>query len=227
MEQAVRVVMIHDCPFLFEGVRAILAGEPSVRKVGEARNAPDVLVLCSAPPPEVVIVDLGSSESEALRMLEQVKELCADAHIVVLIEPCGSQRMRAAVTAGAQGLVSRNAGGDQLRAAMRALLRGQCYVDPELAGVLMTTVAMICEEALPHTDTGYGALTVREREVFRLLANGMTNKSIAYELGISHKTVQTHHLRIMRKLDLHDTVDLIRYAATTGLIEMEEWVAIR
>lgn len=226
MKRGVRVVMIHDCPFLFEGVRAILAAETSIRIVSEARNATDVLVLCSASPVDVVIVDMGSGESEALRMLEQVKDLCADAHIVVLTSARAPQRVRATVTSGAQGLVSRNAAGDQLLAAMRAVLQGQCYVDPELAGVLMTTVAMFSDKEFPNADAGYGLLTAREREVFRLLATGMNKKSIAYELGISHKTVETHHLRIMRKLDLQDTLDLIRYAAGIGLIEMEQWAAV-
>lgn len=226
MERAGRAVMIHDCPFLFEGVRSILAGVTGMRIVGEARNATDVLVLCSESPPDIVIVDIGAGESEALRMLEQVKELCAEVHIVVLTSARAPQRMRAAITAGVQGLVSRNSGGEQLLTAMRAVLRGRCYVDPELAGVLMTTVAMIAEEELPSADAGYGLLTAREREVFGFLATGLNKKSIAYELGISHKTVETHYLHIARKLDLHDAVELIRYAVAIGVIEMEEWAAV-
>ena len=226
MKPAIRVAMIHDCPFLFEGVRAILAAERSIGTVAEARNATDVLVLCCESPPDVLIVDLGGSEPEGLRMLEQIKGLCEDAHIVVLTAGCGPERMRAAVSAGAQGLVSRNARVDQLPAAIAAVLQGQCYVDPELAGVLVTTVAMIPEEAFRDADDGYDALTDREREVFRLLATGMNKKSIAYELGISPKTVETHHLRIMRKLDLHDTLELIRYAAGIGLIKPEQWAAL-
>ncbi len=218
--------MVHDCPLLFEGVRVILAGEPGVRIVGEARSATDVLVLCSETAPDVVIADLGSSETEALRVLKQIKELCADARIVVLAPVSGPQRIRAAAATGAEGFVSRNAPGDHLVAALRAVLRGQCYVDPELAGALISSVATLSGEVFPCTDSGYASLTAREREVLRLLATGMNNKSIACELRISYKTVQTHHLRIMRKLELHDTVDLIRYAAAIGLIEVEQWVAV-
>ncbi len=226
MKRAVRVVVIHDCPFLFEGVRAILAAETSIETVTEARSATDVLVLCSESVPDVLIVDLGSGETEALQMLEQIKGLCVTAQIVVITSACGPKRVRAAVSAGAQGLVSRNARGDRLLAAIAAVMQSRCYVDPELAGVLVTTVGMIPEEAFRNADDGYGALTDREREVFRLLATGMNKKSIAYELGISPKTVETHHLRIMRKLDLHDTLQLIRYAAGIGLIKPEQWATL-
>ncbi len=224
MQRTARVVIIHDYPFLFEGVRAILAVVPGIEVVGEARNATDVLVLCSEHPPDVVIVDLGPNDTEALQMLTQVANLCADVRIVVVTSVCGPNRVRAAVGAGAKGLLSRTASQEQLVDALWAVLQDHCYVDPELAGVLVTTVAMIPDDTLQNGDAGYGTLSTREREVFRLLADGMNNKSIAYQLGISHKTVETHHLRIMRKLGLGDTLDVVRYAARIGLIEIQDWV---
>ncbi|TVR85219.1 MAG: DNA-binding response regulator [Spirochaetaceae bacterium] len=225
MQATARVVVIHDCPLLFEGVRAIFASEPGFEVVGEARNATDVLLLCSENPPDVVIVELGTDDAEARRMLIQVRELCADIRTVVLTSVRSPNRVRAAVTAGAQALVSRNAANEQVIAAVRSVIRNQCYVDPELAGVLVATIAMTPEDTLQTGDARYRSLTIREREVFRLLADGMNNKSIAYYLGISHKTVETHHLRIMRKLGLADTVELIRYAAQIGLIEVHDWAS--
>ena len=224
MQRTARVVMIHDYPFLFEGVRAILSGQPGVEVVAEARTATDVLVLCSEHPPDVVIVDLGPNDADALQMLKQVRDLCADVRVMIITSVCGPSRMRAAVGSGAKALLSRTATQDHLVNALWAVLQDQCYVDPELAGVLVTTVAMIPGDTVQSSDVGYGTLTAREREVFRLLANGMNNKSIAFQLGISHKTVETHHLRIMRKLGLSDSLDVIRYAARIGLIEVQEWV---
>ena len=224
MQRTARVVMIHDYPFLFEGIRAILAGQPGIEVVGQARNATDVLLLCSEHPPDVVIVDLGPNDSQALQMLTQVRDLCAEVRIMIVTSVCGPNRVRGAVGAGAKGLLSRTATPEQLVEAVWAVLQDQCYVDPELAGVLMTTVAMIPDGTLQNSDAGYGSLTAREREVFRMLANGMNNKSIAYQLGISHKTVETHHLRIMRKLELSDSLEVIRYAARIGLIEVQDWV---
>lgn len=82
-------------------------------------------------------------------------------------------------------------------------------------------VSAMPEESLLHPDEGYQTLTEREREVFHMLAEGLSNKEIAFELGISRKTVETHHLRISRKLGTYESVDLLRYAARLGILDLQ------
>ncbi len=219
-----RVLVVHDYPLIYEGIRSVLGPEPGIEVVGEARNAADALGVCSENPPDVIVVDLCLESAEVIMGLKQVRALGTNVKTVALTMPCGTQTIRKAIAYGVQGVLCKNAHNSRLIAAIRTVFSNQFYVDPELTELFAKTLAMMVpDDGLRAEHPTYEALSARERQVFAMLANGMSNKMIAFELGISRKTVETHHLRITRKLGLRDSVELFRYAARIGVIDIEEW----
>ncbi len=225
VKPATRVLIVCIHPLVCEGVKAVLAREDGLDLAVESCSLGQVHDGCSDRPPDLIVVDLSAGCREATGILTEVRHRCGDVRIVALTDPGGTRSLRHAVATGAHGLVSNTASPEHLLMAIRTVLAGGYYVDPHCAAELVSTVRTIPDHAFRQPDAGYESLSAREREIFAMLADGMNNKAIAYRLGLSPKTVEAHYLHIRRKLGFRDGVDLIRYAARIGVIDLEDWTA--
>ncbi|MHB2017581.1 MAG: response regulator [Candidatus Xenobia bacterium] len=208
-----RVLVVDDHDVLRHGIRAVLALEENVSIVGEARSGEQALRMAVELRPDVVVLDLllpGMNGLEACRRMM----VGADCRIIILTHLYSHDTITRAFEAGCRGFVSKTTASEDLRAALRAVMRGQTYVASSLAGGLL--------ERPPNVGPGphVPRLTPRETQVLNLIAQGETNQGIANALVVSVKTVQTHRTNIVQKLDLHSRADLVRYAVQHGLADL-------
>jgi DNA-binding NarL/FixJ family response regulator len=128
-----------------------------------------------------------------------------------------------AFQAGATGFVIKESAAEGLLKGIETVLKGDYFLDSAVSAQVVETLKKLPGKAMKINDAHYGTLTAREQEVLRQLAEGLSSKEIAKKLFISPKTVENHRANIMNKLDLHSTIELVRYAAKLGLIDVELW----
>ncbi|QGP91987.1 Oxygen regulatory protein NreC [Neomoorella glycerini] len=218
---AIRVVLVDDHVVVREGLRALLAGEKDIEVVGETGSVAELLDLVEEARPEVLVMDLqlgnGQNGVEATRTLLQ---RWPDLKVVILSMYDDRELVFRALEAGAMGYVLKRAGVEDLIRAIRLVVRGEAFLDPQIARRVIDGL----QQGLPANRVDGDErveLTDREIEVLRLAAEGLTNAEIARRLFISVKTVQAHRASLMQKLGLHDRVDLVKYAIKKGILKLD------
>jgi two-component system response regulator NreC len=211
---SIRVVICDDHSLFREGLKSILRGDPAIEVVGEAsdgRQAVDVVLRLH---PDVVLMDISMPAMVGYEAIRRITSRDKHARILVLTMYEEEEMIRLCLTAGASGYILKDAPSAQLTEAIHVLRGGGRYLSPQAANKV---VDQYLEGGLP-TETRYDTLSGREREILKLLADGLSVKEIASELNLSLKTVDAHKYNLMRKLDLHSRTDLIKYALRRKLI---------
>jgi two-component system, NarL family, response regulator NreC len=204
----IRVVLIDDHKLLRAGLRSRLEKETDVSVVGEADNADTGVVLAKRLQPDVILLDLLMPRKSGYDALPELAEVAPEAKVLVISSQAAPSSVRQALSAGAAGYLPKRASDGELVTAIRSVVRGSGYVDPDLGAQLVVSNGTPALE--PLSD--------RERDVLHLLALGYTNQEIGKKLFISVRTVDTHRAHIMRKLRLETRAELVLFALANGLI---------
>ncbi|HZG67246.1 MAG TPA: response regulator transcription factor [Herpetosiphonaceae bacterium] len=210
----VRILLADDHAMLRDGVRMVLEAHPGFEVVGTADNGAEAVALAHSLQPDIAVLDVAMPELNGLDATREIRACCPETEIVILSMHEGEDYLREALRAGAAGYVLKRAAAKELVGAIQAVQRGESYLDPALTRTLISDYV----RKVDRTDLPADALTERELEVLKLVAEGFTNRQIAARLDISIKTVQSHRANLMDKLDLHDRTELVRYAIRRGLI---------
>jgi DNA-binding NarL/FixJ family response regulator len=210
----IRVVLADDHTLVRAGIRALLEKLPDVHVVAEASDGREAVHLVTTTQPDVVLMDIampGLNGLEATRRL--VKEFPA-IRVLILSMHKNEEYVWQALRAGAVGYLLKDADLAELALAITAVTRGETYLSPPISKhVIREYVQRVGGE-----ETGLEQLTPRQREILQLIAEGHTTKMIAQRLGLSVKTVETHRVQMMERLDIHDIAGLVRYAIRMGLV---------
>lgn len=216
MRRPLRILLADDHAILRDGIRALLTDEPDLQVVGEAENGRQALDQARALRPDIVILDIGMPLLNGLEATTQIRRDVPDARVLVLTMHQNEEYLAQVLAAGASGYVLKDVAGRELVSAIRQVAQGEPFFSPSLAKTLTAMYLRSLEAERTHDP--YEDLTVREREVLQLVAEGFTNRQIAEMLSLSIKTVKTHRLHLMQKLDLHDRTELVKYAFQKGII---------
>ncbi len=195
-----------------EGLKAVLQQE-GFEVVGEASDGRAAVTACEALHPEVAVLDIGMPLLNGIDAARDVLRRCENTKVVLLTMYDQECYVLAALRAGISGYVLKNTAASNLVQAIDAVFNGEVYMSP---GVSRTVV----QAYLSNAHTPPDPLSLREREVLQLIAEGQNMKEIGAALGISERTAETHRARIMAKLDIHDVAGLVRYAIQHHLIEI-------
>jgi DNA-binding NarL/FixJ family response regulator len=206
--QRATVLLADDHAIVAEGLASLLQGEFAL--VGTVTNGSELVEAARRLRPDLIVTDLAMPGLSGLDALRQLKAEGIAARVVVLTMHANAHVAAEVLRAGASGFVVKHAAGQELIAALHAVLQGRRYVNPDLAEDVLAALA---EPSPPAT----GTLTPRQRDVVRLLAEGRTMKEVAATLGVSPRTVETHKYQSMEALRLKTTAELIRYALEHGL----------
>ena len=214
MTTRVRVLVADDHTIVRQGLVKLLVESGECEVVAEAADGMEAVEKAHATHPEVAILDLSMPRLPGLEAVRRIHEALQQTRILVLTGHEEEEYVLPIVRAGASGYLVKDSAVSELLAAVRALHAGQGYFGPQAARVLAE------QYRHPERASGdpYGGLSPREREVFHLVVDGKTTKEIARTLGISVKTADNHRYRLMDKLGVHNTAELVRYAARHGLI---------
>jgi two-component system response regulator NreC len=205
-----RVLLADDHPVVREGLRALLECH-GLSVVAEAENGREAVELARTTQPDVAVLDIGMPELNGLDALRAIRRESPHLRAVLLTIHDDDAYVMEGRRLGALGFVLKSEAGSELLNAVQAVAAGRTYLSPRLSSDVVEALAAGIEPVTNH-------LTDREREVLQLISEGQTTKEVANTLGISVKTAGTHRTNIMRKLGVHETAGLVRYAIRQGLI---------
>ena len=217
------VLIVDDHPFFRKGLKSLLTKQSSYEVVGEAGNGEEGLRKAKEMRPDLVIMDIALPDVSGIEVTRKIRELLSETRVVVLSMHLKIDYITKAFRAGATGYVTKEAATERLLECLESVSEGEYFMDPSLSHAVVENLMKFPEDEVRVDDEGYDALTRREKEVMCLLAEGFSTKEIAEKLFISRKTVENHRSNIFSKLDLHSTLELIRYAAKFGLIDVTYW----
>lgn len=217
-----RVVLVDDHKVVRAGLRMLLEGQPDMEVVGEAETAAIVPELVAARRPDVLVLDLTLPGGGSLHLIETLARSETAPRVLVLTMHNEPAYVRAALAAGAGGFVVKTVGEQQLLAALRAVRRGQVFIDLDDEARTASIFASLVQRPGRGAAARGARLSARELQVIRLLGQGFTNQAVAVKLDLSPKTVATYRSRIGEKLGLQTTADFVKYAADTGLLASSE-----
>jgi len=197
-----------------QGLRALLSGQPDISVVGEASDGPEATQMVELLRPDVLVVDMMMGGMNGIEVTRNVRKLSPKTCVVVLSMHADEGYVLEALRAGARAYVLKDSIADDLLHAMREAILGRRYLSHPLSEQVIEGYLQKEEGAAlkPHER-----LTVREREVLHMLAQGLNNEEIAVRLSVSRRTVEVHRAHVMHKLGVHNQVQLLRYAIQAGI----------
>jgi DNA-binding NarL/FixJ family response regulator len=210
-----RVLIADDHTMVRESLVSVLQAEPDIQVVAQAADGIEALEKAILTRPDVVVADLSMPRLNGIEVVRRLREALPGTRVLVLTMHQEDEYVLQAVRAGASGYLVKDSAAAELLSALRSLHAGRGYFGPQAA----KTLADQLQHPERTQDDPYGRLTPREREVFHLIAEGMTTKEIARRLDISVKTAENHRGRVLEKLDVRNTAELVRYASRKGLLD--------
>ncbi len=207
----IRIVLADDHVLVRQSLRSLLERE-QFQVVAEASDGQEAVRLSESLHPDIAVIDISMPILNGIEAVRELGRSCPKTKAILLTQHEEDQYIREALAAGVKGYVLKNQAASDLVHAIQQVSRGQFYLSP---GVSRAVV----EAYRTKTDSPADPLTGRERQVLQLIAEGKSTKDAASLLGISVKTAESHRMRLMQKLDIHETASLVRYAVRRGLIE--------
>jgi two-component system response regulator NreC len=208
----IKILLADDHALVRHGFRMILSAQPDMEIVGEAGNGREAVELAQKLKPDVVVMDVAMPELNGIEATRRIIELAPRARVLALSMHKDAVYVREILRAGARGYLLKDSADADLIAAVRAVAKGEGYLSPGVSDAVLSDYRR-------HVTDPLDLLTSREREVLQLIAEGKTNKEIATSLSLSVYTVEAHRGRLMEKLNLHSTGELVRFAVRSGLID--------
>jgi two-component system, NarL family, response regulator NreC len=212
----VRILLADDHTVMRAGLRALLERQPSLEVVGEAEDGRQTVDLASSLVPDVAVVDIGMPNLNGMEATRQMVAKEPAISVVILSMHSDESYVMRALKAGARAYLLKDSAVSDLVRAIEAVTQGKSFFSPKISRILVDDYVRELEKR-GATDS-YELLTTREREILQLLAEGRTNKEVAAKLNISPYTAETHRRRILQKLNLHSSAELVLYAVRKGII---------
>jgi two-component system, NarL family, response regulator NreC len=211
-----RIVIAEDHTILREGLKALLSSSPEIQVVGEAEDGREALRLALELKPDMLLMDLSMPRMSGMEAIREIRKQVPEIRILVLTVHKSEEYVLAALQAGADGYILKDATHAELLMAIETVLSGKHYLTPEVSGKVIE--GYLEGKKGGRMDSSWDSLTLREKEILKLIAEGYKNKQIAEFLCISLKTVEKHRDNLIKKLDLHNVAALTTYAMERGLV---------
>ena len=208
----IRILLADDHALVRQGFRMILSAQQDMEIIGEAGNGREAVELADKLHPDVVVMDVTMPELNGIEATRRLVSSSPHTRVLALSMHKDSVYVREILRAGARGYLLKDSVDADLLAAVRAVAKGEGYLSPGVSDAVLTDYRR-------HVTDPLDLLTSREREVLQMIAEGKTNKEIATSLNLSVYTIEAHRGRIMEKLNLHSTSELVRFALRSGLID--------
>jgi len=211
-----RILLADDHTLMRQGLRHILESRNDFEVVAEASSGIEAVEAARLHHPDVAIVDVAMKELNGIETTAQILKHSPHTAVLILSMYSDERYVLRSVKAGARGYVLKNSAGDELVHAILSVQKGMAFFSPAVARIFQNGFARLKDAR--ETSDRYDLLTDRERQVYQLLAEGNSNKDIANRLGLSLHTVETHRWRLMEKMDLHSTAELVLSAVRRGMV---------
>jgi DNA-binding NarL/FixJ family response regulator len=223
MTQKKRIIIIDDHPLFREGLKSIIVLDDKYDVVGEAGTGRQGLQKARKLKPDMALVDVSLPDQSGIELIREILK-CSPQTLVMMVSMHSKiDYIVKSFQNGAMGYIVKESAADMLLKGMEQVLIGNYFMDTSVSHQVVKKLVGMPPKDTVATNTGYDALTPREQEVVILITEGLSIKQAADRLFISPKTVENHRANIMRKLGLQSTIELVRYAAKIGLIDIDLW----
>jgi DNA-binding NarL/FixJ family response regulator len=218
-----RIVLADDHTLVRAGLRSLLEDLPDVQVVAECSDGREAVAAVAEHKPDIAVLDIGMPGLNGIDAAAQIVKDHPETRVVLMSMYSNERYVAQALTVGVAGYVLKNAAVEELPLLLKSVMRGETYLSP----VISKQMVDVLRSRLAGGGAGSGdapvvdPLTPRQREILQLLAEGQNTKEIAFTLGLSAKTVETHRAQIMDRLEIHDVPGLVRYAIRIGLVRNE------
>ena len=209
------VVLAEDHGTVREGIKLLVNAQSDMKVVGEASDGAAAILKVREHRPDVLVMDISMPEMNGLKATKKLKAEFPDIKILTLTRHADDSFLEQLISAGASGYVLKQSAPAELITAIRTVGSGRSYLDPSLAGKVMSGFAA----RTLRGDEQAGSISGRELQILRFIALGYANKEIASRLNLSVKTVEAHKANAMRKLNMRGRIDIVRYAVLAGWLE--------
>jgi len=214
-KKQIRLLVVDDHPVVRKGIMACLTGQPNLQIIGEAANGTEALNKARELRPDIILMDIDLPEKSGLVVTETIRKELPAIKVLILSMHTNTDYVLRIVQSGACGYVLKGGATDDLIRAIETINAGESFFSPEVARTALNQFVR------GHSGGGsLSALTAREREVLIHIADGLSNKEIASQLGVGVRTVETHRERIMKKLNIHSVAGLTKFAISQGLVSL-------
>jgi DNA-binding NarL/FixJ family response regulator len=213
---SIRILLADDHTLMRQGLRHILESHDDFEVVAEASSGIEAVEAARLHHPDVAIVDVAMKELNGIEATAQILKHSPHTAVLILSMYSDERYVLRSVKAGARGYVLKNSAGDELVQAILTVQKGTAFFSPAVARIFQNGFARLKDAR--ETSDRYDLLTDRERQIYQLLAEGNSNKDIANRLALSLHTVETHRWRLMEKMDLHSTAELVLSAVRRGMV---------
>jgi DNA-binding NarL/FixJ family response regulator len=213
----IRVLLVDDHTLVRAGIRSLLEKIPEVEVVGEASNGREALEFVRLQLPNLVLMDIAMRDLGGLEALPRIRKSFPTVKVVILSAHANEEYVIRALRSGAAGYMLKDAATVELELVIKSVAQGKTYLSPSISRPVIDSYLQRVGADVSPLDQ----LTSRQREILQLIAEGKSTKEIASTLGISVKTVETHRLQLMARLNIHDVPGLVRYAIRSGLVSSD------
>jgi two-component system, NarL family, response regulator NreC len=210
--QKISIVLADDHAIVRRGFQLILRSHPDLEVVGEASTGLEAVELAEKLQPDIVVMDVSMPVLNGIEATRRIEQVAPRTRVVALSMHRDSVYVREMLKAGARAYLLKESAEADLLTAIRAVARGEGYITPAVSDAVLS-------DYRKHVANPIDLLTAREREVLQLIAEGKTNKEVANHLQLSVYTVEAHRSKLMEKLNLHSTGELVRFAIRNGLVD--------
>jgi DNA-binding NarL/FixJ family response regulator len=218
LERRIRLALVEDHRVLREGLRALLEMNEDIDVVGEAGTAADALILAERLQPDILLTDISLPDRSGIALIRELRARSVSCHVVMLTAYKTEEYIRAALDGGASGYILKDAGCAELVTGLRTVAAGRKFLCSAIGDMLVYRYMSPTESQSVSPLT---SLTERETEVLTRIARGESNKRMARALTLSVKTIEKHRSNLMRKLALHNTSEVTRFAIRHALVTQD------
>jgi two-component system, NarL family, response regulator NreC len=226
----IRLMLVDDHEVIRVGLKTFLQTQPDFEVVAEAGNGEDAVDRAMESHPDVILMDITMPGVDGMEATRRLRVLCPKCLVLALTVHDDKQYLMQMLAAGASGYITKQAAAEELVEAIHTIASGNVYLQPALARWLLEDYQRLSgQRASPRTVQseeadgrviGLEILSLRERQVLEMVAQGVSNQDIGQRLELSHKTIARHRERIMKKLNMHSRTELVKFAIRTGLVQL-------
>ena len=220
-DKAVTVLLADDHTIVLQGLAKLLEGEPNIRVVGEAHNGREAVNKVEELKPDVIVMDIAMPILNGIEATRQIKKIRPQSKIIILSMHSHDRFINELFSLGASGYLLKDSTGQDIIRAIQAAVRGDTYLSPSISRRVIENYVSLKKNKSSQEEL-YSQLSNREREVFQMIAEGRSTKEIADILYVSQSTVKSHRANILEKLQIENLSQLIQFAISLNLVEIQQ-----